>query len=89
MNQDLPTREPLPSMERCFPNSHRVYSEVQHESFTLRIPRRRIHLAEGAEHLDVYDEYGEPCRTKLMNVAGVLNQSRTTGRVKRKWISSR
>ncbi len=55
MKQDLPTREPLPSMERCFPNSHRVYTEVQHDGFTLRIPRRRIHLAEGAEHLDVYD----------------------------------
>lgn len=51
-----------PSKDRplveSFPNSEKVYTEIEHNDFTLRIPQRRIHLTGDNGHLDVYDASG-------------------------------
>jgi phosphomethylpyrimidine synthase len=47
-----------PPIERSFPSSHKVYTEIEHGEFTLRVPERRIHLSGGEAPLDVYDTSG-------------------------------
>ena len=50
--------ESLPPMEVSFPSSHKVYTTVQHGETELRVPKRRIHLAQDEPPLDVYDSSG-------------------------------
>lgn len=45
-------------LEQSFPNSEKVFREVEHNGFTLRVPERRIHLTGDNGHLDVYDATG-------------------------------
>jgi phosphomethylpyrimidine synthase len=51
-----------PSKDRplveSFPNSEKVFTEIEHNDFTLRIPQRRIHLTGDNGHLDIYDTTG-------------------------------
>ncbi|CAG9464495.1 unnamed protein product [Pedinophyceae sp. YPF-701] len=47
-----------PTFEDCYPNSEKVYHEVEHEGLTLRVPFRRIHLSEDNGYLDVHDTSG-------------------------------
>ncbi|TDJ69467.1 MAG: phosphomethylpyrimidine synthase ThiC [Planctomycetota bacterium] len=51
-------RKGLPPMEESFPSSHKVYVDVEHGGFALRVPKRRIHLTGDSGHLDVYDTTG-------------------------------
>jgi phosphomethylpyrimidine synthase len=51
-------RERMQPMEESFPSSHKVYSEVEHNGFTLQVPKRRIHLTADNGHIDVYDTTG-------------------------------
>ncbi|MCB9906593.1 MAG: phosphomethylpyrimidine synthase ThiC [Planctomycetes bacterium] len=48
----------IESFETSFPSSHKIYTEVQHGGWTLRVPKRRIHLSGGEAPLDVYDTTG-------------------------------
>ncbi|MBL8857977.1 MAG: phosphomethylpyrimidine synthase ThiC [Planctomycetes bacterium] len=50
-------KPPRPLVE-SFPSSHKVWNEVVHGDFRLRIPARRIHLEGGEPALDVYDTSG-------------------------------
>jgi phosphomethylpyrimidine synthase len=47
-----------PTLEDCFPNSEKVYVEVQFAGDVLKVPMRRIYIKEGAEYLDVPDTSG-------------------------------
>src|SRR5688572_7949994 len=38
--------------------AHKVYAEVRHGATMLRVPARRVHLAPGKGHLDLYDTSG-------------------------------
>ncbi|MCA9000712.1 MAG: phosphomethylpyrimidine synthase, partial [Planctomycetes bacterium] len=49
---------PLESFETSFPSSHKIFQEVQHGPWTLRVPKRRIHLSGDEPPLDVYDTTG-------------------------------
>jgi len=53
--QSLRAQTPL---EQSFPSSHKIYTELEHGSFTLRVPQRRIHLSGGEPPIDVYDTSG-------------------------------
>jgi phosphomethylpyrimidine synthase len=53
--QPLRAQTPL---EQSFPSSHKIYSEIDHGEFTLRVPQRRIHLSGGDPPVDVYDTSG-------------------------------
>ncbi len=58
---ELPAAEEpqaIEPFEASFPSSHKVYSEVTHEGWTLRVPKRRIHLTGEEPPLDVYDTTG-------------------------------
>jgi len=46
------------TFEQCFPSSHKTYTEVEHDGFSLRVPKRRIHLSGEEAPLDVYDSSG-------------------------------
>ncbi|KAL7476728.1 hypothetical protein ACHAW6_002572 [Cyclotella cf. meneghiniana] len=69
-----PTVDPFnPEFERirsvpyndAFPNSTKEYKTVQHNSHTLQIPFRRVHLSDST-HLDLYDTSGpRDCDPKL------------------------
>jgi len=41
-----------------FPSSHKVWNELRHGEFALKVPARRIHLSGGESALDVYDTSG-------------------------------
>ncbi|MCP5020894.1 MAG: phosphomethylpyrimidine synthase ThiC [bacterium] len=53
-----PGAEPLESFETSFPSSHKVFVEVEHGPWILRVPKRRIHLSGDESALDVYDTTG-------------------------------
>ncbi len=53
--QSLRAQTPL---EQSFPSSHKIYAKLEHGSFTLRVPQRRIHLSGGEPPIDVYDTSG-------------------------------
>jgi len=57
LDPSLPLRTQKP-LEESFPSSHKVWSEVRHGEFTLRVPARRIHLSGNEAPLDVYDPSG-------------------------------
>ena len=48
----------LPTLETCFPSSHKVFVSIQHGEHELRVPKRRIHLTSEHAPLDVYDTTG-------------------------------
>ena len=48
-------------LAESFPSSHKVWNEVRHGDFVLKVPARRIHLSGGESALDVYDTSGEQC----------------------------
>ncbi|MDF1839301.1 MAG: phosphomethylpyrimidine synthase ThiC, partial [Planctomycetota bacterium] len=50
--------QPLEAFETSFPSSHKVFVEVEHGPWTLRVPKRRIHLSGDEPALDVYDTTG-------------------------------
>ncbi len=45
-------------LAESFPNSEKVFKEIEHNGFSLRIPERRIHLTGDNGHLDIYDSSG-------------------------------
>ncbi len=58
MSQDTAGRSALPSLETCFPSSHKVLVSVQHGEHELSVSKRRIHLTSEDAPLDVYDTTG-------------------------------
>ncbi len=50
-------RSSLPPLEEHFPSSEKIHREIRHGDRILRVPFRRVHLANG-EHLDLYDTTG-------------------------------
>ena len=46
------------TFEESFPNSHKIQTPVEHDGFTLRVPKRRVHLTGEEAPLDVYDSSG-------------------------------
>jgi phosphomethylpyrimidine synthase len=70
---------PLESFETSFPSSHKVFVEVQHGPWTLRIPKRRIHLSGDEPSLDVYDTTGPQG----------LDASKGAPRLRTEWIAER
>ncbi len=71
-------RERMQPMEESFPSSHKIYSEVEHNGFTLQIPKRRIHLTADNGHIDVYDTTGRL-------VATILRGERKAGTHRAEW----
>jgi len=48
-----------PALETSgLPSSHKVFATVEHDGFTLEVPRRRVHLTGGEPPLDLYDTSG-------------------------------
>ena len=46
------------TFEDSFPSSHKIWTEVRHEDFTLRVPKRRVHLTGDEPAVDLYDTSG-------------------------------
>jgi len=47
-----------PSFEECFPNSVKMYKELEHNGSALKVPFRRVMLDGGSGHIDLYDTSG-------------------------------
>ena len=66
MTIETPTPKLATPASECFPSSHKVFTEVEHGEFTLRVPARRIHLSQDKGHVDVYDTTGpQGCDPRL------------------------
>ncbi len=74
-----PGAEPLESFETSFPSSHKVFVEVEHGPWILRVPKRRIHLSGDEPALDVYDTTG-PQR---------IDVTRGVPPLRKEWIAAR
>jgi phosphomethylpyrimidine synthase len=75
---DSPETDPL-AFANCFPGSEKIWREVEHDGFTMRIPSRRIHLTGDAGHIDL-DETSGP---EDMDVHQGIAKTRT------EWIAAR
>ena len=73
-----PDSDPL-AFANCFPGSEKIWREVEHDGFTMRIPGRRIHLTGDAGHIDL-DETSGP---EDMDVHQGIAKTRTD------WIEAR
>ena len=47
----------IPTFEECYPSSEKKVTKVQHGTFELEIPYRRVNLTNG-DHFDAYDTTG-------------------------------
>ena len=47
----------IPTFEECWTGSEKCTHEVTHQSHTMQVPYRRVHLSNGA-HLDLADTSG-------------------------------
>ena len=68
----------IPSLEECYPSSHKMTRKVEHGNFELELPFRRIHISDGT-HYDAYDTTGP----QGINVLEGLPK------VRREWVEER
>lgn len=57
----LRARAKVPTLEECYPASTKEYDQVPFNGYTINVPKRRVHLQEGAPepgYVDLYDTSG-------------------------------
>ena len=55
--EDQPT-DTLEPFEESFPSSHKIHDRVEWNGHVLHVPKRRIHLSNDDDPVDVYDTSG-------------------------------
>jgi len=74
----------VPSFESCYPNSTKIYKEVDHNGHILKVPQRRVKLDGGSGHIDLYDTSGPQdvdVRKGLPKIRSPWLESRSPGKV--------
>ena len=68
----------IPSLEECYPSSHKMIRKVEHDNFQLELPFRRIQISDGT-YYDAYDTTGPQGINVLEGLA----------KVRKEWVEER